>query len=180
MLLPNHAVNIQTAHCLLCCCQDKQLHIKHCLSDFAMLSVWFHGPVAHKPRARIHTAAHIHGWSYPDYHINAHIQSSNPKLISTAAHINSWSYHQLLISISKRLKCYTISMCCIFSCHILVLNHHHRHHHDCHHRLQIPAHIQGCHHCHCHHHHHRRHHDCHHNHHCTSSSMSITLYPSVI
>ena len=118
LLLPNQAVNIQTAHCLLCCCQDKQLHIKHCLSDFAMLSVWFHGPVAHKPRARIHTAAHIHGWSYPDYHINAHIQSSNPKLISTAAHINSWSYHQLLISISKRLKCYTMSMCCILSCKI--------------------------------------------------------------
>ena len=83
MLLPNHAVNIQTAHCLLCCCQDKQLHIKHCLSDFAMPSVWFHGPVAHKPRARIHTAAHIHilysqPYPYPISNRQAH---SKPKVL---------------------------------------------------------------------------------------------------
>ena len=100
LLLPNHAVNIQTAHCLLCCCQDKQLHIKHCLSDFAMPSVWFHGPVAHKPRARIHTAAHIHilysqPYPYPISNSQAH---SEPRSFTKSSSFQG-TYHTIIVPI---------------------------------------------------------------------------------
>ena len=100
MLLPNHAFNIQTAHCLLCCCQDKQLHIKHCLSDFAMPSVWFHGPVAHKPRARIHTAAHIHilypqPYPYPISNSQAHLE---PRSFTKSSSFQS-TYHTIIVPI---------------------------------------------------------------------------------